>query len=155
MMNNAAVILLVAKQWRKQGFERLCETMQTANASVTFPGTSRVSMLNAQGTQVWTDRSELKHRIESGVESSFQFWLNEECDIYCRVIAIGSCIAIEVALDGLTDREKRRVVVAMSEEILGLSEEGVALALIFDVVGERSVEEWAAMVQFRSGGGMG
>ncbi|MEU5638572.1 hypothetical protein [Streptomyces milbemycinicus] len=98
------------------------------------------------GEQVPTTREML---IESSVllsagEVNFQLWLDGESDVFTRIRSLGSGVALEFGLDGLTVPEQERVIRAVMRARCGDRDRCVGFVL--DRRGVTEEADWESIV---------
>ena len=103
-------------RWNHENFnvDQLESVMSRFGASLYFPGTKDVIALTDEGEQRRYDRATFAGKARLQESTSFQWWINECEDIYCRLRWVKSNCVVEFGLDGIDELQVRQFVVPSS-----------------------------------------
>jgi hypothetical protein len=99
-------------RWSQGEFNpaELESVMSRFGASLFFPGTKDVVTLTQDGEQQRCDRVEFVRQVRSHESTSFQWWINDGEDVYCRLRWVGISCVVEFGLDGMDALQIRRFI---------------------------------------------
>jgi hypothetical protein len=99
-------------------FDSLARDMAVAGMSILRPVLGGVWLLDHEGESIVSDVATLAARVDAGREQSFQWWLAENDDVYCRIRPVGSLCVIELGMEGTTADERDHIGRALRSRFL-------------------------------------
>ncbi|GHJ31557.1 hypothetical protein TPA0910_59900 [Streptomyces hygroscopicus subsp. sporocinereus] len=142
--------------WCRRGWDavdagRVIRSCEAAGLQLSNPGTGLVTLIangpDSWGEQIPTTRENLMDfaGLAAADEVNFQFWLDEETDVFTRVRRIETeCAVLEFGLDGLEAPEQERVIGAVVQVLRGDRENCVGF--VVDRRGATEEQDWDSVV---------
>jgi hypothetical protein len=116
------------------------KTLRSAGLSITHPSTHLVTVLDSQGDQFSLSLDAFRRALGQDHGASFQWWLADDHDVYCRIREVGGISVIELGMEGCSPTEIQGIR-RMLEDFFGLSDES-SVGLVFDPQGVAEDYDW-------------
>ena len=133
-------------RWDQEDFDprALESVMSRFGASLVFPGTKDVVTLTQEGEQRRCDRAEFVGQVRSHESTSFQWWINDGEDVYCRLRWGGTNCVVEFGLDGLDASQMRRFIECIISYAKEVADSGCFLGLLVEFEMDAGGFDWDA-----------
>jgi hypothetical protein len=118
--------------------------MSRFGASLVFPGTQDVVTLTQDGEKKRCDRAEFVGQVRSHESTSFQWWINDGEDVYCRLRWGGTDCVVEFGLDGLDASQIRRFIECIISYAKEVADSGGFLGLLVEFEMDAGGFDWDA-----------
>lgn len=137
--------------WVPGDAAELMRSLETSGLSLHNPANGLITALSSGpdswGEQVPVSREALTHsaELDSIDQVSFQFWLNQDTDVYARIRRLHEAIVvIEFGLDGHTVEEREHVVQSVCTQVYNNLNR--SLAFVIDRLGAAEEVDWDTVV---------
>lgn len=114
--------------------------LRSVGLSITHPSTHLVMVLDDQGDRAALSLDAFRDLLHQSHGASFQWWLADDHDVYCRIREVGDVCVVELGMEGCNPAEIQRIRDALEAQI-GLSNE-ISIGLVFDPQGVTEDYEW-------------
>lgn len=120
--------------------ESLCGDFAGGGLGLLHPRSGHVILLDGEGEQVEASKEELEQRIRAGTEVSFQWWLAEDHDVYCRIRVRQGVRILELGMEGCDAAELAAVGSVLERRFLRNMPK--SMGLVFDPEGTTEGYDW-------------
>ena len=133
-------------RWDQGDFNprELESVMSRFGASLVCPGTKDVVTLTQEGEQRHCDRAEFVGQVRSHESTSFQWWINDGEDVYCRLRWGGANCVVEFGLDGLDASQIRQFIECIIGYAKRVADSGAFLGLLVEFEMDTGGFDWDA-----------
>ncbi len=119
---------------------RLAEAFARLGMRVVRPGGDAVGIIDDEGETHAASPNALERSVDAGDTVRFQWWIDSESDVYCRIRAALNIQVVELGLEGSTSRVLSAIGGALKRRLVASGDDGIGL--VFDPEGYAEDYEW-------------
>src|SRR5262249_517469 len=110
MMSDKYALLLINRQPATFSLPTILESVGSVGLSLTYPGTDSVKVLKKMGEEGNRAKKEFYDLLRTSDSISFQWWWNQEEDVYCSISFRPDVVQVLFGLDGLDQRQENSLI---------------------------------------------
>ncbi|MGK3963946.1 hypothetical protein WMF38_39430 [Sorangium sp. So ce118] len=132
--------LLYENRSSVESLDSLCRTLGQVGLQLAHPGSGCVVMLDTEGHRIEGTLDNLRSRLSVERDVSFQWWFEEDHDLYCRIRRQSSTGVVELGMEGCCEDELDVLGKTLREYFVSNLE--TSIGFVFDSQGVTEDYDW-------------